>query len=109
MQRVTCPDCGTAVGESHRPGCDVEVCTGCGDQRLACLLTTGGCETHDPVSAVWSGEWPGKAECRARGWYAVLVPGEGWRPCSVDTPRAREDLNRLAVFRQTGRDCLYEE
>lgn len=48
-------------------------------------------------------------ECRRRGWYAVLVPGEGWRPSSPDAPGAIEDRNRLLVFEATGRDSLYEK
>jgi hypothetical protein len=42
-----------------------------------------------------------------RGWYAVLVPGRGWRPCAPDIDGAHEDLNRLAVFQQTGVDNCY--
>jgi hypothetical protein len=103
-----CPDCGVAVGEAHRAGCDVERCSGCGRQRLLCLLTTGGCADHDPVAEAWSGEWPGTNECRARGWWAIRSDRQGWRPCPEGTPDAIPDLNRLAVFRDTGRDCLYE-
>lgn len=48
-------------------------------------------------------------ECRRRGWYAVLVPGEGWRPSPPDAPGAIEDRNRLVVFEATGADVLYEK
>jgi hypothetical protein len=72
-----------------------------------CVLAGDGCEEHDPVLSAWGGEYPGVAECRMRGWYAVLVPGRGWRPCAPDIDGAHEDLNRLAVFQQTGVDNCY--
>ena len=37
------------------------------------------CVGHDPLAEVWSGEWPGAAECRALGWWAVRDPDAGWR------------------------------
>ena len=43
----------------------------------------------------WTGEWPGKAECREFGLYSKLVIGVGWVPCDKDEPGASENLNRL--------------
>lgn len=83
-----CPDCHVAVGECHDPGCDVERCSVCRLQWISC-----GHEQHDPSKARWTGVWPGEAECKARGWYAVLVDGY-WRACSADTLGAHYDLNR---------------
>jgi hypothetical protein len=100
----SCPDCGAKIAEPHGGGCDVERCSVCFGQRLMCE-----CPDHDPLAEAWRGEWPGAAECRALGWWAVRLPEKGWRPCPPGTPGAREDINRLTFFRKTGYDCLYDE
>jgi hypothetical protein len=100
---AVCPDCRARLDEPHRLGCDVERCTVCFGQRLICR-----CEGHDALAAAWTGEWPGAAQCRALGWWAVRTE-HGWRPCPPGTDGAHEDVNRLGFFFQTGYDCLYDE
>lgn len=100
---AACPDCAAPLSQPHQRGCDVEPCSSCGGQHLFC-----GCLDHEPLLEVWTGQWPGTATCRALGWYVVWRDGQGWTPCPPQTPRALEDLNRLAVYVETGRDCLYE-
>jgi hypothetical protein len=89
-----CPDCGAASGAFHQVGCDIEQCPYCGGQLLSCL-----CRRTPPLDdrLPWSGQWPGVAECREFGWYARLLPGQGWVPCPVGAPGAVEDLNRLHI------------
>jgi hypothetical protein len=63
-------------------------------------LETGPDETWPPAlddRETWSGEWPGAKECREFGWYAKLIPGRGWVPCSREEPGAMPDLNRLCT------------
>jgi hypothetical protein len=89
-----CPDCGVGVGEYHRPGCDVEQCPYCGSQLISCC-----CRRRPPLDdrLAWTALWPGVVECREFGWYARMVPGQGWVSCAADEPGATEDLNRLHV------------
>jgi len=98
-----CPDCGVLPGQPHLARCDIARCSICGRQYLAC-----GCASHDSQSAYWTGEWPGAIECRRKGWWSRMVPGEGWQPCAEDADGAGEDLNRLAFFKVNGFDGLYE-
>jgi hypothetical protein len=87
-----CPECGAPTGELHELGCDVEQCPYCGGQFISC-----DCRRRAPMDdrLPWAGLWPGAAECREFGWYAKLVPGQGWVSCAAGEPGATEDLNRL--------------
>lgn len=88
-----CPDCSVHPGEEHDDGCDVARCLFSGTQRLSCR----GVHLHG--RDVWSGRWPGEAECEEFGWWAYFVPNgnPSWRPCEPGFPGAVPDLNRLAV------------
>lgn len=109
-----CPDCGVAPGEEHLDvGCDVARCLAFGGQRLSCEMGVAaflqaeygkpftGAEEHDCGRDVWTGVWPGVAECIEFGWYAYFEepkPGQQygrWVQCSADHPKAQPNLNRL--------------
>jgi hypothetical protein len=107
-----CYDCGVKPGESHKESCDVERCSVCGGQRLMCD-SRDQCLGHDPKKSVWDGEWPGSKECRERGFYCQdgFYSSSKWGsfcPCPQNAPGAMLDMNRLAHFRRTGKDDLYE-
>lgn len=88
---IECPDCGVFPGNKHLDGCDVERCPDCGGQIISCC-----CEGDLTMPRLlWTGEWPGVAECREFGWYSKMVDGKGWVECNKDEPGATEDLNRL--------------
>ena len=57
-----CHDCGAEPGQPHKSGCDTEVCSVCGGQKLMC-----DCKGHDPLFARWTGLWPGAAESEMLG------------------------------------------
>lgn len=102
-----CYDCGVLPGEPHQSGCDIERCSVCHRQRLIC-----GHKQHQPSKAIWTGEWPGKTECREREWYCVETHRDGgvvFRTCDASTPRAHEDLNRWEYYICFGVDYVEEE
>lgn len=95
-----CPDCGIAPGQRHEEGCDVARCSVCGFQRLSCAHAEG-----EGDGGIWSGEWPGLAECREFGLYAVFNPVGGWLTgCSPRDEGAVEDTNTL--MRMAARGAL---
>lgn len=74
-------------------------CLRTGQQRIQCPAQDSG--FHDCGQDVWTGVWPGEAECREWGWFVYFSPpAEGeqygtWTPCGPDHPQARPNLNRL--------------
>lgn len=107
--REACPDCGAVIDEPHGDGCDVARCLFTGMQRLMC---DGGHYRQDPPGCfapvtcgqdIWTGTWPGEAECAEFGWWSIFrepLPGEpygAWVPCEPDHPDAVPDLNRLVI------------
>jgi hypothetical protein len=77
-----CPDCGVEPGTLHLHNlCDVARCADTGFQRLGCGHKGTACNT------VWTGHWPGEAECHEYGFLLDHGPGQ----------QAFPDLNRLYV------------
>jgi hypothetical protein len=61
-----CPDCDAGIGQAHDDRCDVARCLATGLQRL-------GHKSCRCPRDVWTGRWPGEAECTEFGW--MLGPG----------------------------------
>lgn len=91
--RARCHGCGAAVGERHDRVCDIARCRATGFQWHGCDHATPSPVPHEPD--LWTGRWPGEEDCERLGWYAHLVPGQGWMPCRPDDPGAQADINRL--------------
>jgi hypothetical protein len=80
-----CHDCGVRPGQAHVPGCDVARCLFTGLQQLSCPghfleyarfpLDDGwtGFAPADCGHDVWTGRWPGEAECEEYG--LMIAPG----------------------------------
>jgi hypothetical protein len=83
-----CGDCGTRPGQPHEDGCDVARCTVCGWQRIGCEHGTSDAGWGE----VWSGVWPGYAECRELGWFSYEINLDSYGP----------DLHRLALAHAVG-------
>lgn len=124
--RENCPQCDVSIGQTHTPGCDIEICPFCGAQMLqdkcsyehfGINVTTMAAEHPDiycnglpddmaekyeefvgPHLLKWDGVWPGVRECREYGFWSKWVDGTGWVECSENDPEAGEDLNKLAVL-----------
>ena len=97
-----CPECGARPGNVHRRGCDVELCPYCGDQLVRCRCSAPYPPLDDRM--VWTGTFPGVAECEEFGWYARLVPGQGWILCDPWDLDAEPDLYRLHAEAQWDRE-----
>ena len=70
---LNCHDCGSKPGEEHKDGCDTEVCSVCGGQRLLC-----DCKSHDKKFSKWTGIWPGEAEAQYLGISLNDFYGQGF-------------------------------
>lgn len=100
MDKYDCGDCAVPPGTAHEGGCDVARCMATGLQRLSCDQNHPPMTEADPCGVdVWTGEWPGDAECREFGWWVQdrCAEGLGWVPCAPDAPGATEDVNRLQM------------
>jgi hypothetical protein len=46
----SCHDCAVSPGQLHHPGCDMEICPGCGGQSLGCGCSVGEDDSPEPES-----------------------------------------------------------
>jgi len=90
-----CPDCDVLPGKFHLVGCDMELCSECGWQLISC-----DCKGEPRLK--WGGEQSTVTACRKWGWYAKLMPQQGFVKCDPDDDGAVEDINRL--YREAGWD-----
>jgi len=100
--RKRCPEpsCRAKIGERHSQTCDLERCPYCGLQALHCEHA-GTVPEDDRIP--WSGKFPDEEACEQFGLYAVMVPGQGWRPCEPGTEGCVHDLNTLYTKYQWNR------
>lgn len=104
---MNCRDCAVAVNTAHDEVCDIAVCLHSGGQRLQCYLSNYEpttmvsvglplvMEEHDCGQDIWTGEWPGAAECREYDLWVRWDDALGWVKTVKEDPQAREDLNSL--------------
>lgn len=123
-----CRQCGAKPGERH-DGCDIARCVSTGFQFIQCageLHIHQGREYGEHEGPchedIWTGEWPGAAECREYGFWSYFNTRDeqyrtGGGPFLADHPVgwvqvepddeylmqwATEDLNRLMV------ECVWD-
>jgi hypothetical protein len=90
-----CPDCGSSIGEPHKEGCHIELCTVCGRKRHLDLETHGtffSCAFHDKQTARWMGYFPFVEESDIR---FVLECGERLDQLSILLSRTYNVLDDL--------------
>lgn len=94
-----CParDCRVPIGAIHLPECEVATCLHTGQQRI---LHQEELVDHDCGQDTWTGLIYGVAECHEYGWFVRRAtstdPADAtWVPCTIDTPGAVADLDRL--------------
>lgn len=101
LHKYDCPGCGVSPGYRHSENCDVARCNLHGTQYFSCDF----CVEYDQYDneivlfpdaqpTIWTGEWPGVAECREFNMYVYDFPG---------IPGKSEDLNRLYMMGMTGK------
>lgn len=99
-----CPDCDTFVGIVHMPGCTVEWCMTCEQQRCTCKCSTDHAVWTSPVLELTEDEFDAQ--------YALipndLVPDAAWGGCLFDTVGdeyafvSQQDPNRIWTLAEDG-------
>ncbi|MEO3976795.1 hypothetical protein [Streptomyces sp. CAU 1734] len=82
---AVCADCSVRPGSYHRPRCDVARCAVTGRQLSDCRHPGTACG-----NTVWTGQWPGDAECWEYGF--LILPSDAEAAAGVPP---FTDLNRL--------------
>ncbi|MFF0742157.1 YgjP-like metallopeptidase domain-containing protein [Streptomyces sp. NPDC004111] len=80
-----CPNCLTPPNKLHAGHCDLARCAFTGRQRYEC---------HPDCNTIWTGKFPGQAECEEYGFYWRTGPN-GYEHCNANAPGADHDYNRL--------------
>ena len=60
------------------------------------------CSHVEGDGGIWTGEWPGKAECREYGLYGIFVLNKGWLKAKASDEGATEDLKSLYGMAESG-------
>lgn len=88
---MRCPDCAAHPGQIHLSKCNEARCVYDGEQRVTHL----GRQWHDCGKSVWTGEFPGTAECREYGLWCRWSGVFGYIPCDADDLGAVPDVHVL--------------
>jgi hypothetical protein len=117
-----CPQCGVAIYREHEQGCSVARCLHDGRQRLLHEMAAGtptmtevngefrwrvAKDGHDCGKDIWTGLWPGVAECEEYGLFCYFGPDfgeQGWQRCGPDHPGAQHDFTQLYIHGQWDRE-----
>jgi hypothetical protein len=98
---TACPDCGAAIGLTHKNACDIERCSVCHCQRVTC-----DCEAHEPTKSAWTGHWPERPNMNTGG-ENVLYECEEF--VILDYPQPRHAKRIDPVDRPLGRTYSDEQ
>lgn len=90
-----CCGCGAVEDEEHDEDCGHAQCAISGQQLIQCCRSEHPRQVCRPT--VWTGLSTDERTALEQDWWAVCRPGEGWVPCTRETPGARLDSNRVLL------------